>query len=63
MTNDTGRARSEMSASEWRRDVNRRIRAAWLSGADEASRRLFGRGLTLEELRAIIARYPGDLEE
>ena len=36
---------------------------AYLAGAEEDAAQTLGRGLTFEELRASIARYPGDPDE
>jgi hypothetical protein len=44
-------------------DLNRRLRAEFIEGAEERFRKAHGRGLTDEELRRIIHRYPGDLPE
>jgi hypothetical protein len=44
-----------------RQDLNRRLRLAFLAGAEERSRQDLGRGLTEAELRAILDRYPGDV--
>jgi hypothetical protein len=44
-------------------DLNRRLRAAFLAGAEEQSSRDNGRGLTEEELRRVLRHYPGDLPE
>jgi hypothetical protein len=57
------RSRATRLAEERRHDLNRRLRAESLEGAEERSRKAHGRGLTDEELRRIIHRYPGDLPE
>lgn len=44
-------------------ELNRRIRLAFIQGAEERSRLEHGRGLTGEELRRVLRRYPGDLPE
>jgi hypothetical protein len=44
-----------------RRELNQRLRLAFIAGAEERSRRTVGRGLTDDELRRVICRYPGDL--
>jgi hypothetical protein len=44
-----------------RADLNRRLRAAFVEGAEEDSRRRLGRGLTREELERVLRRYPGDV--
>ncbi len=44
-----------------RRELHRRLRLAFLAGAEERSRTDQGRGLTEPELRAILERYPGDV--
>jgi hypothetical protein len=45
-----------------RRELNRRLRAAFVAGAEEDSRSRLGRGLS-EELWRVLRRYPGDLPE
>jgi hypothetical protein len=49
-----------LDAALRRRDLNRRLRLAFIAGAEEDSRRRLGRGLTAEEFRRIIRSYPGD---
>ena len=49
--------------AEHRHTLNRELRAAFLAGAEERSHREQGRGPTVEELRAVLERYPGDLAE
>ena len=44
-----------------RRDLNQRLRLAFIAGAEERSRRTVGRGLTDDELRRVMSRYPGDV--
>jgi hypothetical protein len=44
-----------------RDDLNGRLRAAYLEGAEERSQRDHGRGLTEDELRQVMQHYPGDL--
>ncbi len=46
-----------------RLELNRKLRQAFLEGAEERSQHELGRGLTEEELRRILRRYPGDLAE
>jgi hypothetical protein len=48
-------------AHERRADLDRRLRAAFVQGAEEDSRRRLGRGLTREELERVLRRYPGDI--
>jgi hypothetical protein len=48
-------------AVDQRKCVNERLRAALIAGAEEASRRRLGRGLTREELERVLRRYPGDI--
>jgi hypothetical protein len=43
------------------RRLNERLRAAFIEGAEEESRRRLGRGLTREELERVLRRYPGDV--
>ncbi len=44
-----------------RRELNQRLRLAFVAGAEERSRQTAGRGLTDDELRRVMSRYPGDL--
>jgi hypothetical protein len=44
-----------------RRRLNERLRASFISGAEEESRRRLGRGLTRDELEQILRRYPADV--
>jgi hypothetical protein len=46
-----------------RRDLNRRLRLAFIAGAEERSRESMGRGLTDDEFERIIERYPGDVKD
>lgn len=48
-------------SAEYRADLNRRLRAAYLSGVEEWSLVRRGRPLTAEELLAALPAYPGDL--
>jgi len=41
--------------------INLRLRLQFLVGAEEGSLRRSGRPLTDDELRRVLARYPGDL--
>jgi hypothetical protein len=45
-----------------RRDrlLRERLRAEFIAGAEEDSRRRLGRGLTAEELKRVLRRCPGD---
>jgi len=45
------------------RELNRRLRVAFIAGAEERSRETVGRGLSEEELGRVLRRYPGDLPE
>jgi len=47
--------------ADWQRQMNRRLRAEFIAGAEEESRERLGRGLTVEELERVLRRYPGDL--
>jgi len=46
---------------ERRRSLNQRLRAEYVGGAEEDSRRRLGRALTREELERVLRRYFGDL--
>ena len=48
---------------ERRERLNQHLRAPFLEGAEEDSRRRLGRGLTSEELERVLRHYPGDLSE
>jgi hypothetical protein len=48
---------------ERRANLNRRLRLAFIAGAEERSRETMGRGLSEEELERIIERYPGDVKD
>jgi hypothetical protein len=58
---DDLKARAASADQERRERLNKRIRQAFLEGAEEDSRRRLGRGLTHEELERIVWRYPGDV--
>lgn len=45
---------------ERRRDLDRRLRLAFLEGAEQRSRDALGRGLTDDELRRIVRRFPAE---
>ena len=55
------RPRTSTEFAEHRRELNRKLRAAFLAGAEERSLRIRGRGLTDAELDSILGEYPGDL--
>jgi hypothetical protein len=46
---------------ERRAYLNRQVRIAYLAGAQLHMREVSGRGLTAQELVAVIGQYPGDL--
>ena len=46
---------------EQRKRLNERLRAEFLAGAEEDSRRRLGRGLTRAELERVLRRYPRDV--
>jgi hypothetical protein len=45
-----------------RKNLNERLRAAFIAGAEEDSRRRLGRGLTLGELERVLRRHPGNVQ-
>ena len=49
------------NSSDRFRELNRRLRIAFIAGAEEQSQREVGRGLTEQELERVLRRYPGDL--
>jgi hypothetical protein len=44
-------------------ELSRRLRLAFVRGAEARSRLEHGRGLTADELRRVVARYPGDIPD
>ena len=44
-----------------RRELNQRLRLAFIVCAEQRSRQTVGCGLTGEELQRVLRRYPGDL--
>jgi hypothetical protein len=46
-----------------RRELNRRLRVAFIAGMEERWLADHGRPMTAEELRRVLRRYPGDLPE
>jgi hypothetical protein len=55
--------RQPTNAASRRSALNRRLRIAFIAGAEEDSRSRLGRGLSEEELQRVLRRYPGDLPE
>ena len=53
--------RQPTGSASRRSALNRRLRIAFIAGAEERSRRELGRGLSEEELERVLRRYPGDL--
>jgi hypothetical protein len=60
---DDLKARAASADQERRARLNKRLRAAFLEGAEEDSRRRLDRGLTVEELDRVLWHYPGDVPE
>ena len=56
-------SRQPIESAARRRELNRKLRRAFIEGAEERSRGELGRGLTEDELRRVLRRYPGDLPE
>ena len=55
--------RQPTESASRRSALNRRLLIAFIAGAEEDSRSRLGRGLSEEELRRVLRRYPGDLPE
>ena len=53
--------RAALNDWRWRRRFRELLRAEFVAGAEEDSRRRLGRGLTAEELERVLRRYPRDL--
>jgi hypothetical protein len=47
--------------AEWQRHMNVRLRAEFITGAEEEWRKRAGRPMTAEELERVLRRYPGDV--
>lgn len=47
--------------ADWQRRMNLRLRAEFIAGTEEDSRKRLRRGLTKEELERVLRRYPGDV--
>ena len=60
---DDLKARAASVDHERRERLNKRLRQAFLEGAEEDSRRRLGRGLTAEELERVLWHFPGDVPE
>lgn len=44
-------------------ELNRRLRFAYLDGAEEYALQAHARGLTTDELERVLRQYPGDVDE
>jgi hypothetical protein len=44
-----------------RKQLNMGLRAAFVAGAKQKSRRTLGRRVTRDELERVMRRYPGDM--
>jgi hypothetical protein len=60
---DDLKARAASADQERRARLNKRLRQAFLEGAEEDSRRRLGRGLTVEEMERVLWHYPEDVPE
>ena len=47
--------------ADWRRQMDRRLPAEFIAGAEEEWQKRTGRPMTAEELARILRRYPGDV--
>jgi hypothetical protein len=59
----TQRPRQPTESASRRSALNRRLRIAFIAGAEEDSHSRIGRGLSEEEFRRVLRGYPGDLPE
>jgi hypothetical protein len=50
-----------LDTAKRRADLNRRLRAEWITGAEEEWRKRTGRPMPAAELGRVLRRYPGDL--
>ena len=46
--------------ANWHLQMNRRLRAGFIAGAEEEWRKRTGRPTTAEELERVLRRYPGE---
>jgi hypothetical protein len=46
---------------DWQHDLNQRLEAEFIAGAEEEWRKRTGRPMTAEELERVLRRYPGDI--
>jgi len=60
---DDLKARAASADRERRERLNRRLRAAFIEGAEQDSRRRLGRELTTEASGRVLRRYPEDLPQ
>lgn len=47
--------------ADWQRRINLRLRAEFITGAEEDWVRRTGRPMTAEELKHALRQYPGDI--
>jgi hypothetical protein len=47
--------------ADWQQQMNRRLRAEFMAGAEEEHRRRSGPPMTAEELERVLRQYPGDV--
>jgi hypothetical protein len=52
-----------LDLAERRRGLNERLRAEFIAGAEEQSRKSLRPGLTAEEHERVLRRQPGDLPQ
>jgi hypothetical protein len=50
-----------IDAADWQRQMNLRLRAEFIAGAEEDWRQRTGRPMKVEELERVLRRYPGDI--
>jgi len=50
-----------IDAADWQRQMNHRLRAEFIAGAEEEWRKRTGRPMTAEELKRVLRLYPGDM--
>jgi len=55
------RSREPIEHTARRRELSRKLRCAFIEGAEEDPLRRLDRGLSEEELERVVRRYPGDL--
>jgi hypothetical protein len=55
------RPKRPIDPADWQGQMNVRLRAEFMAGAEEEWRKRTGRPMTAEDLERVLRRYPGDV--